>query len=83
MKRIILLFFIWAFANPAHSNPYENVWYRWNAFQDSVEEKAMYLRCGYVSKSGNLDIVAVDFKIVKVKKSQYEFYELIIGNITT
>ena len=80
MKRIILLFFIWAFANPAHSNPYENVWYRWNAFQDSVEEKAMYLRCGYVSKSGNLDIVAVDFKIVKVKKSQYEFYELIDYN---
>ena len=80
MMRIILLFFIWAIAIPAHSNPYENVWYRWNTFQDTVDEKAMYLRRGYISNSGTFDIVANDFKIIKVKNSQYELFELIDYN---
>ena len=78
--RIILLFFIWAIAIPAHSNPYENVWYRWNTFQDSIDEKAMYIRCGYISDSGTFDIVANDFKIIKLKKSQYELFELTNDN---
>jgi len=80
MMRIILLFFIWAIAIPAHSNPYENVWYRWNTFQDSIDEKAMYIRCGYISDSGTFDIVANDFKIIKLKKSQYELFELTNDN---
>ena len=81
MKRIILLFFIWAFANPAHSNPYENVWYRWNAFQDSVEEKAMYLRCGHIFKSPKLENVYIhELKIIKLKNAKYELYELIDDN---
>ena len=81
MKRIILLFFIWAFAIPAHSNPYENVWYRWNAFQDSVEEKAMYLRCGHIFKSPKLENVYIhELKIIKLKNAKYELYELIDDN---
>jgi hypothetical protein len=80
MMRIILLFFIWVIAIPAHSNPYENVWYRWNTFQDSVDEKAMYLRCGYISDSGTFDILAHDFKIIKVKKSEYELFKMIDDN---
>lgn len=81
MKRIILLFFIWAFAIPAHSNPYENVWYRWNTFQDSVDEKAMYLRCGHIFKSPKLENVYIhELKIIKLKNAKYELYELLDDN---
>ena len=79
--RIILLFFIWAIAIPAHSNPYENVWYRWNTFQDTVDEKAMYLRCGHIFKSPKLENVYIhELKIIKLKNAKYELYELIDGN---
>ena len=79
--RIILLFFIWAIAIPAHSNPYENVWYRWNTFQDTVDEKAMYLRCGHILKSLKLENVYIhELKIIKLKNAKYELYELIDDN---
>jgi len=77
MIRIILLFFIWAFAIPAHSNPYENVWYRWNTFQDTSSDENMYLRCGVFELRDYVHVASQDFKIVKFKKKQYDLYELI------
>ena len=75
--RLILLFFICAIAIPAHSNPYENVWYRWNTFQDTPSDENMYLRCGVYELRDYVHVASQDFKIVKFKKKQYNLYELI------
>ena len=66
-------------STPILASEYESLWYRWTSFQDTKDDKNLYVQCGVEHLNGQY-VSFEDFKIIKKGSNKYDLYQIVDDN---